>query len=102
MNARTADSQSSFHLPSLSYIDTRWEEPRPRSASSAPAMVRKDGIVAWLWRRFIAWHRDNQAAAALSAMTDYELKDIGLSRGDLPRVFQPEFNEDLRQSGLRV
>jgi uncharacterized protein YjiS (DUF1127 family) len=34
-------------------------------------------------------------------MTDYELSDIGLSRGDLPRVFQPAFNEDLRNRGWR-
>jgi|BEDMetMinimDraft_2_1075160.scaffolds.fasta_scaffold09105_2 uncharacterized protein YjiS (DUF1127 family) len=29
--------------------------------------------------------------AELAALSDYELADIGLSRADLPRLFDPEF-----------
>ncbi|MEA2777701.1 MAG: hypothetical protein QOF90_3107 [Acetobacteraceae bacterium] len=35
-------------------------------------------------------------------MSDRELMDIGVSRGDLPRVFQAAFNEDLRRRGARI
>jgi uncharacterized protein YjiS (DUF1127 family) len=105
MSAHTADSQFSFRLPTLSYVDIRCEEPSPRTAAFAPAKDRKIGVTTWLSRQIaglIARHRDNQVAAELAVMTDYELSDIGLSRGDLPRVFQPAFNEDLRNRGLRV
>jgi uncharacterized protein YjiS (DUF1127 family) len=105
MSAHTADSQFSFHLPTLSYVDIRCEEPSPRVAALAQAEGRKIGDTTWLSRQIaglIARHRDNQAAAELAVMTDYELNDIGLSRGDLPRVFQPAFNEDLRSRGLLV
>jgi uncharacterized protein YjiS (DUF1127 family) len=29
-------------------------------------------------------------------MSNYELRDIGLTRSDLSRVFEPEFSQDLR------
>ncbi len=32
-------------------------------------------------------------------MSDYELADIGLSRSDLSRVFEPGFSQDLYQRG---
>jgi uncharacterized protein YjiS (DUF1127 family) len=100
MSVHTADSQFSFRLPSLSYIDTRWEEPAVQAAS--PKTARKGGIAAWLSRRiaaFVAWRRDNEAAKELASMTDHELMDIGMSRADLPRVFDPANNQDLRQRG---
>jgi uncharacterized protein YjiS (DUF1127 family) len=102
MSAHTADSQYSFQLPSMSYIDAKWEEPNLRAAQS---VVRKGGVAAWLSGQvagFLAWRRDSAAATELSAMSDRELLDIGLSRGDVGRVFAPAFNEDLRQRGARV
>lgn len=47
---------------------------------------------------FLAWaERVREASerrrtlAELAALSDYELADIGLSRADLPRLFDPEF-----------
>ena len=103
MSAHTADSQFSFELPSLSYIDAKWEEPNLRAG--APQAVRKAGLAAWLSRRvagFIAWYRDSEAALELSAMSDRELMDIGMSRSDLSRVFQSDHNQDLRQRGIHA
>jgi uncharacterized protein YjiS (DUF1127 family) len=102
MSARTADSQFTFKLPSLSYIDVRGEEPNLRVTAADSASARKGGLVAWLSRQvagFIAWRRSSAAIAELSTMSDHELTDIGLNRTDLYRVFQPEFNQDLRQHG---
>ena len=98
MSAHTADSQFSFQLPSLSYIDARWEEPALRE----PAAARKGGLAAWFSRQIanvVAWRRDSVAFAELSTLTDHELMDIGLNRADLSRVFRPEFNNDLIQRG---
>jgi len=104
MSVHTADSQFSFQLPSLSYIDAKWEEPNLRVAAR-PSVVRKGGLAAWLSRRvaaFVAWHRNSDAMSELSGMSDRELMDIGLSRADVGRVFDPEFNQDLRLRGTNV
>lgn len=100
MSAHTADSQFSFQLPSLSYIDAKWEEPSLRAPAAAPRTIRSPGLAAWLSRRvatIVTSYRNSQAAAELAAMSDYELADIGLTRSDLFRVFQPGFNQDLGQ-----
>jgi len=102
MSVQTADSQFSFQLPSLSYVDAKWEEPNLYAPSSASAGVRQGGLAAWLSLRiaaFVAWRRESDAAGELSGMSDRELMDIGLTRADLGRVFAPEFNQDLRQRG---
>jgi uncharacterized protein YjiS (DUF1127 family) len=100
MSAQTADSQLSFKLPSLSYVDAKWEEPELLAPTAVPP--RKAELAAWLSARvaaFQAWRRDREAAAELAAMSNHELMDIGLSRSDLSRVFDPTFNEDLRMRG---
>ncbi len=105
MSVQTADSKLSFHLPSLSYIDAKWEEPNLHTPSAATQAPRKPGLAAWLSRQFagvVAWRRDSQAAAELASMSDRELIDIGLNRSDLSRVFDPAFNQDLRGRGTRA
>jgi uncharacterized protein YjiS (DUF1127 family) len=102
MSAHTADSQFSFRLPSLSYVDASWEEPDLRAAAAQPSIARKAGLRAWLAARaaaFRTWQRDNQAAGELGMMTDRELMDIGISRSDLNRVFDPALSADLGQRG---
>ena len=98
MSAHTADTQFSFQLPSLSYIDAKWEEPNLRqTAAAAP----RKGALATLFANIQAWFRTNEAMAELGGMSDRELHDIGLTRSDVMRVFDPELNQDLRQRGLR-
>jgi uncharacterized protein YjiS (DUF1127 family) len=104
MSVQTAGSQFNFQLPSMSYIDAKWEEPNLRAAAATPG-VRKSGLAAWLSRQvaaIMAWRRDSEAAAELSAMSDRELLDIGLSRADVGRVFTASFNADLRQRGAGI
>jgi uncharacterized protein YjiS (DUF1127 family) len=105
MSAHTANSKLSFELPSMSYIDAKWEEPNLRAPATPRRDAGKGGLAAWLSRQvatFVAWRRDNEAAGELSAMSDRELLDIGLSRADVGRVFNPAFNEDLRRRGTGV
>src|ERR1700759_57341 len=81
MSAHIADSQFSFELPSLSYIDAKWEEPSLRAPAPARQTLRDTGLAAWLSRQvaaLVAWYRNGEAAAELAAMSDYELADIGL------------------------
>ncbi|MGD0102876.1 MAG: DUF1127 domain-containing protein [Rhodopila sp.] len=100
-----ADSRFSFELPSLSYIDAKWEEPSLRAPAPQARPVRRGGVASWLSRQaaaFFAWRREQEAAAELSSMSDRELMDIGLSRADVRRAFARDFNADLRQRGRNV
>ena len=57
----------------------------------APSPAAKHGPFA----RFTAWLSDmprrRQVLNELRSLSDHELADIGLSRGDLHRVFEPDF-----------
>ena len=96
MSAPISKSQMAFELPKLSYIDTRWEEPAvPAAFEPAPTHT----IANWIVDRidaFRAWRLNSRALTELSNMSDRELYDVGLSRGDLDRVFDDRFNQDLR------
>jgi uncharacterized protein YjiS (DUF1127 family) len=102
MSAQIANSQFAFRLPSLSYVDAEWEELDPQVPSASPEGARNRGLAAW-WSRqaaaFVAWRRNNQAATELATMSDRQLADIGLSRSDLTRVFDADYNQDLGQRG---
>jgi len=105
MSVHTTNSQFSFQLPSMSYIDAKWEEPNLRTPAPAPEARRRGGLGVWLSHRIadlLSWRRNSQAAAELSRMSDHELSDIGLSRCDITRVFSRDYNADLRQRGIGV
>ena len=94
MSAPIAKSQLQFALPSLSYVDASWEEPNLRTAVRPAA---KRGLGGWIVGRIAilrAWNRQRHEAAELRSMTDRELADIGLNRGDIGRAFTPAFGHD--------
>src|ERR1019366_4999639 len=100
MSAPIGKSQFSFELPNLSYVDASLEEPNLRFVRVSES--RPHGLGAWLARRIaavVAWHQQQVALGELELMTDHELSDIGLSRSDLARVFDPDNNRDLVQRG---
>ena len=95
MSAPMTKSQLAFELPPLSYIDTRWEEPDVQ-----PAIVpaRRHGFASWIAARvatYRRWRDNARAVAELSNMSDRELFDVGLTRGDLHRMFDDRLNQDL-------
>ena len=105
MSAHTANSQFVFKLPTMSYIDAKWEEPDLRVRAGTQDARKSGGLAAWLSRRLAAlraWRLDRVAATELSIMSDRELLDIGLSRSDISRAFTPFFNADLRHRGEGV
>src|SRR5262249_8511550 len=98
MSAPMTKSQMAFELPELSYIDTRWEEPAVRPATHP----KRDNIATWFAgtvSAFQAWRERSKARAELERMTDRELFDVGLNRGDLDRILDPRFNQDLLLRG---
>ena len=99
MSAPMTKSQMAFDLPKLSYIDTRWEEP---AVQTEVQPRREHGFASWIAARIAAfrtWRADMRALAELNGMSDRELFDVGLNRGDVVRIFDDRFNEDLRGRG---
>jgi len=95
MSAPLTKSQMAFVLPKLSYIDTRWEEP---AVQPAPEPARERGFASWIVAPFNAlrtWRAKARTMAELNRMSDRELSDVGLNRGDFDRVFDDRFNQDL-------
>jgi len=90
MNAMLDPDQVKFSLGNLSYIGPAYDE-------AAEPSVKADshhGSGKWLSRLFAAvaeWHHRRMVIQEMSMMTDRELADIGLTRSDLPRVFDPAF-----------
>ena len=95
MSSPTAKSQLAFQLPLLSYVDVHQEEPE----LGTPVQPRKSRGILALIAAFKAWRAKRTDMAKLSMMTDRELRDIGLTRSDLARVFDSRFNKDLLRRG---
>ena len=68
----------------------------------APAVEGTDGTIAdprptfgefvrGLWARIAAWPRRRAVIDELAMLSDRELADIGLSRADVRRVFDPRY-----------
>ena len=85
MSTHIANDRMTFSLGNLSYIDASYDEQLP-----VPPAPRKRSI----FTRWREWHQRRQVAAELGLMTDRELADMGLSRTDVSRVFDPGFDAD--------
>jgi uncharacterized protein YjiS (DUF1127 family) len=84
--------QFTYSLGNASYVDYSYDEP-PVTVVKTP----RNGIGYWLGRAaaaFTAWRRRQAVLQELGMLSERELADIGLSRADLPRVFDPAFAAD--------
>ena len=90
MSATIIKGPGAFSLGSLSYINSSYEEQPAvqRAPRKRPALAR-----------FHAWRQRRKLAVELALMTDRELADIGLSRTDLSRVFDPAFAASRARDG---
>jgi uncharacterized protein YjiS (DUF1127 family) len=83
MSARFAKDQMSFVMPSsFSTAQTVWAARRPAGLASRIA-----AMVQWL----AELPRRRAVIEELSALSDHELADIGLTRGEVGRVFDSAF-----------
>jgi uncharacterized protein YjiS (DUF1127 family) len=92
MTAQITKDQFNYSLGDTSYVDYSYDEP-PARVVVVPSL----GIGKWL-SRFVAaiadWRRRQAVMREMETLTDRELADIGLTRADLPRVFDPGFAVD--------
>lgn len=91
MSSPIAKSQLAFQRPLVSYLDAHPEEPELGTL----VQPRKGRGILALIAAFKAWREKMTDMAELSVMTDRELRDIGLTRSDLGRVFDSSLNMDL-------
>ena len=92
MSAQITKDQFTFSLGNASYVDYSYDEP-PAAVVKTPS----SGIAHWLnWAMtaFAEWRRRQAVLQEMAMLSDRELADIGLSRADLPRVFDPAFAAD--------
>jgi uncharacterized protein YjiS (DUF1127 family) len=89
MSAPIAKDQFSFSLGNVSYIGPAYED-----AQTPFVKPRARGVGQW-FSAFVAavgaWRQRQAVLQEMQLMTDRELSDIGLSRADLARVFEPTF-----------
>jgi uncharacterized protein YjiS (DUF1127 family) len=92
MTAQITKDQFNYSLGNVSYVDYSVDEP-PARVIEIPTL----GIGNFLRRAVAAvadWRRRQAVIREMEMLTDRDLADIGLTRSDLPRVFDPEFAAD--------
>jgi uncharacterized protein YjiS (DUF1127 family) len=90
MNAPTVDDQFGFSLGDLTYIDSTYDD----EAASTIVRVHTHRFAHWFSRllpNVAEWQRRRAVMQEMAMMTDRELSDIGLSRADIARIFDPSF-----------
>lgn len=76
------------------YVNPRDFDVAASSQRLVEASAPRSGFLAWvagLVHGLLEQPRRSALIAELSALSDHELADIGLSRGNLHRVFEPDF-----------
>jgi uncharacterized protein YjiS (DUF1127 family) len=92
MNAPVARDQFEFSLGNVSYIGPAYED--PQTAEFKPSEHGAGGWLRKLMSAVAEWHQRQAVLREMQTMSDRELSDIGLSRADLTRVFDPAFAAD--------
>jgi len=97
MSAPLAKTDFVFKLAtSQTYIDDSYDPTPNLGAQPAPrGFLRQiaDGLAS-LTQGIRNWADQQTTLSEMAMMSDRELSDIGLSRGDVPRVFDPSFVAD--------
>ena len=58
---------------------------RRSNAANGPLATATAAVEHW-WGSYIAWRLEQAAIAQLESMSDWELKDIGLTRSEIARA----------------
>jgi uncharacterized protein YjiS (DUF1127 family) len=89
VSAPTANDSFSFSLGQLSYIGPRYED---ESTVYIPATASQTlGWPCGLPAKFAERRHRRAVIQEMAMMTDRELSDIGLTRSQITRVFDPAF-----------
>ena len=91
MNASLNRDEFGFHLPDMLSYHSTWDD-----ADYEPALPRRrQGLLARLAGAPVRWAKlyteRQRVMSELARMSDRDLADLGLSRHEIPRVFDSEF-----------
>jgi uncharacterized protein YjiS (DUF1127 family) len=86
MHARIAKEELAILLPNTMSQYARFDN---EFGHKAPGGLLGKLYHAWCW--VVDFPRRRAVIDELSMLSDHELSDIGLTRADLPRVFDPAF-----------
>ena len=92
MNAPLSRDPLSLSLGNLTYIGSAYDEDVP--ASIVPRQKENIGWLSRLLSRVAGWQHRRAVIQEMTMMSDHELSDIGLSRAELGRIFDPSFAAD--------
>lgn len=81
--------QFTYSLGSASYVDYSYDEPPAIDVKTPSHGIRH--LLSHVAETFSAWRRRQAVLQEMAMLSDRELADIGLTRADLPRVFDPTF-----------
>jgi uncharacterized protein YjiS (DUF1127 family) len=92
MSAPLTKEQLAFSLGNQTYISPLYEE------TGTPSVKPENrGVIAFfdgIFAKYAEWRRRRRVVEEMTMMTHRELSDIGLTRSDLSRVFDPQFAAD--------
>jgi uncharacterized protein YjiS (DUF1127 family) len=89
MSAPITKDQLTFSLGNMSYVDYSYDEPPAIDVKTPSHGVGH--LLSHVVEAFAAWRRRQAVLQEMAMLSDRELADIGLTRADLPRVFDPTF-----------
>ncbi len=90
MNVHFAKGDLSFNLPgAVNYSPV----PGSRTGTAEQVGPRHAGVIARARAWFATAQRRRRALNELQMLTDRELSDIGLTRSEIPMIFDPGFAE---------
>jgi uncharacterized protein YjiS (DUF1127 family) len=92
MNARAAKEELAILLPNTmsQYLRNTHATMQAADAERHDLLARVGTALRWV----AALPRRRAVLEELNTLTDYELADIGLTRADVPHVFDPAFAAD--------
>ncbi len=94
MSAPISKTDLTFHLPqSFSYHST-WDDADYEPAKPLGRWARLVLAFQLTQARLLRWAERRSAVQELSAMSERELSDIGLTRSDIGRVTDPSFVDE--------
>jgi uncharacterized protein YjiS (DUF1127 family) len=112
MDARLTERELSRLLPPANFRDAEEREAIRHAAMAARDAAIAEGIrrlargvatgLTAVVRAVANWPSKQRTYAELQSLTDRELADIGLSRGDVSRVFDPSFAQPQRAAKAPV
>ena len=101
MNTSINKNEFAFKLPEMLSYHSTWDD-----ADYEPGLPRRQAgwvsqLVAAPLRIVTRMAQRHRVMNELGRLSDRELSDLGISRSDIPRVFDPEFAAEYANRGIR-